>query len=125
MALIDKTIIARNEQHLVLAEHATVNFCDGSTLAVHRVDTASGLTTPWLRAVREGDFFWVFDCLQLVPDFVEHFKQAPERDNTGVVLYGLRFSYPTASILMQSARMYSLADIEAIQPLTTPQEQAA
>jgi len=115
MALIDKTIIARSDQHFVLAEHATVHFCDESDIDVHRVDTASGLTTPWLRAVRDGDYIRVFDCLQVVPDFARHFKEAPERDNTGVVLYGLRFSYPTRSIFMEAVRRYALDDIEAIQ----------
>jgi hypothetical protein len=118
-ALIDKTIIAQSGQHLVLEESAAVSFYDASSLFLHRVDIASGLSAPYLRAVRTFDrhgaeCFLVFDVRDVGPGLRQSLKPAPTRDVQGLIYYTLRQSYDNALICMSAIHDQQLDCIELI-----------
>lgn len=94
MHLIDKTILAQSSKHLVLQQASGVTFADASCLQLNRVDIASGLTAPFLRAVYDGpDQVLVFDVRDVCRSLRESLKAAPDRDVQGLIYYALRFAF--------------------------------
>lgn len=112
MQIIDKKILAASSQHLVLTESAGVSFADLSSLDLHRVDTSSGLTTPYLRAVHEGPgVLLIFDVRDVAHGLRDTLKAAPARDAQGLIYYALRQAYDTALVALSAIKDHAIDTI--------------
>ena len=97
MQLIDKTILAQSSKHLVLQQASAVTFADESCLQLNRVDIASGLTAPFLRAVYDGpDQVLVFDVRDVCRSLRESLKAAQYREWLDALQVGKCLVYPKA-----------------------------
>jgi len=94
--LLDTRIIARHQQHAVLAECQQVLWQDASYVMLHRV-YLRGVEQTFLRALQyHGEQWLVFDLRSAEPSFRADLLALPRADAAGVVLHTLRLSFTTA-----------------------------
>jgi len=98
--LIDNKILQRHGIYDVLAESQTVVFRDQSIQRLHFVQR-NGIDDIYLRAlearVHQVDLWCVFDLRRLDHNFDGDLKHVLHRDRPGMVMFGLRALFASAS----------------------------
>lgn len=94
--LTDATIIHRSGTLHVLAEPATVDWPDGSTLPLHPIALASGTPALLLRALQVDGAWLLLDLQAALPDLADDIRQHHRRDHQGLVRFTLRGRWASA-----------------------------
>lgn len=94
--LPDTRILSRHGEFAAIGECQVIVFPDNSTIYLHEA-TRRGADETFLRAMRHGDHWLVFDLRSLSRSFALDFAALPIRDRSGVVLYTIRQNFPTVA----------------------------
>lgn len=94
--LIDRTIIHRSGTLQVLASPQPVVWPDGSSLALHLVDSAAGTPAILLRALQVDGAWCVLDLQAALPELADDIRGHHRRDAQGLVWFTLRGRWSTA-----------------------------
>ena len=110
MFLIDDRVIAEQDSRSglqVLAQRHEVMWRDGTSVTLHPVQ-ARGVPMVLLRAVALlDDTLMLVDLERMQPRLGLDLRQALERDQPGVVFYGLRQAYKSALLFLAASARHS------------------
>lgn len=101
LAEISHRPLHRVDGHTITNSKDAVDFADCTSVWLHRV-IVNGVPDTYLRAADMRDRSWViFDLRSLLPDFAQESRGARAIDVPGLIYWGARVKYHTASVFLR------------------------